>query len=254
MSVMAQVTALGEGAASPILSIDHQHAHPPLQVAPHTHSEPMLLWASTTSVTLRTVSHDWLVPPGHGLWIPGRVEHTGTTRHAGELCVIRFMATRCPIDWAQPTGVAVGPLLRELIRYLRAEPDAASRRHAEALLFEVLLPLPTHSIQVPIPAEPRLRTITERLIDSPGDQRQLAMWAAEVHSGVRTLSRLFLAETGLTFSQWRTRVRVRAAVGHLAAGASVKATARAVGYRKPSAFIAAFQRVTGQTPGTYGGE
>ncbi|WP_438453420.1 helix-turn-helix transcriptional regulator, partial [Streptomyces asiaticus] len=74
------------------------------------------------------------------------------------------------------------------------------------------------------------------------------------HSGVRTLSRLFLAETGLTFSQWRTRVRVRAAVGHLATGASVKTTARAVGYRKPSAFIAAFQRVTGQTPGTYRGE
>jgi AraC-like DNA-binding protein len=74
-----------------------------------------------------------------------------------------------------------------------------------------------------------------------------------VHAGVRTLSRLFAAETGLSFAQWRTRIRIRAAIEHLAEGASVNATARAVGYRKPDAFIAAFRRATGQTPGTYTG-
>jgi hypothetical protein len=62
-----------------------------------------------------------------------------------------------------------------------------------------------------------------------------------------TLSRLFRAETGLSFATWRAHVRVRAAVPLLAGGTSVSATARAVGYRKPSAF----RRVTGQTPGTY---
>ncbi|MEV0263275.1 hypothetical protein AB0I49_18345 [Streptomyces sp. NPDC050617] len=34
-------------------------------------------------------------------------------------------------------------------------------------------------------------------------------------------------------------------------GVPVNATARAVGYRKPSAFIAAFRRATGQTSGAY---
>jgi AraC-like DNA-binding protein len=76
-------------------------------------------------------------------------------------------------------------------------------------------------------------------------------WASQVHASVRTLSRLFRAETGLNFATWRTRVRVRAAIPILAAGTSVNATARAVGYRKSSAFIAAFHRVTGHTPGTY---
>ncbi|MEX5713138.1 hypothetical protein AB1484_34085 [Parafrankia sp. FMc6] len=37
----------------------------------------------------------------------------------------------------------------------------------------------------------------------------------------------------------------------LAGGATANATARAVGYRKPSSFISAFRRATGQTPGTY---
>ena len=46
-------------------------------------------------------------------------------------------------------------------------------------------------------------------------------------------------------------MRIRAAVQKLSTGTPVGVTARQVGYRKTSAFIAVFQRVTGQTPGTY---
>lgn len=61
----------------------------------------------------------------------------------------------------------------------------------------------------------------------------------------------FRVETGLSFARWRTHVRIRAAIPMLTKGAFIGATTRAVGYRKPSAFIAAFQRITGQTPGTH---
>jgi AraC-like DNA-binding protein len=37
----------------------------------------------------------------------------------------------------------------------------------------------------------------------------------------------------------------------LAAGKPVSNVARAVGYENPSAFVAAFRRETGATPGTY---
>jgi AraC-like DNA-binding protein len=118
-------------------------------------------------------------------------------------------------------------------------------------MFDLLTPLPARDIHVSMPADPRVRAIADQLIANPADQRELAAWADHVHAGVRTLSRLFLSETGVSFAQWRTRVRIRAAIQHLASGASVNATARAVGYRKPSAFIAAFRRATGQTPATY---
>ncbi|MEB3372207.1 helix-turn-helix domain-containing protein [Saccharopolyspora mangrovi] len=68
---------------------------------------------------------------------------------------------------------------------------------------------------------------------------------------MRTISRLFTTETGMTFAQWRTRVRIRAALAHLSAGASVGTAARAVGYRKPAAFAETFHRLTGQHPGVY---
>lgn len=104
---------------------------------------------------------------------------------------------------------------------------------------------------MPVPGDSRIWAIADSLIASPGDQRDLAAWADAVHSGVRTLTRLFTQETGMAFAQWRTLVRVRAALTHLARGAPVGITARAVGYRKPGAFAEAFRRVTGQHPGIY---
>jgi AraC-like DNA-binding protein len=70
-----------------------------------------------------------------------------------------------------------------------------------------------------------------------------------VGASPRTLRRLLLAETGLTFGQWRAQARVRAAVAHLAAGLPVSVVARRVGYQTPSAFVHAFRRLTGTTPG-----
>ncbi|QIS19481.1 helix-turn-helix transcriptional regulator [Nocardia terpenica] len=219
---------------------------------PHSHPEPMLLWTSTATVTVTTASRDWLVPPAFGIWVPGGVEHAVATLQGGELCVVHFVPDRCPVVWSEPTGIGVTPLLRELILHLdRVGLEDPGRWHAEALVYELLTPLPTNTIHVSMPVDPRVRTIAERLIDNPGDSRGLAVWAREVHAGVRTISRLFLSETGLTFAQWRTHVRIRAAATQLAKGASVHATARAVGYSKPSAFINAFRRTTGQTPGAY---
>ncbi len=238
--------------ASPILTIGHGEAAGFERITAHAHPEPMLMWTSTATVTATVGARDWLVPPGYGMWVPGGVEHAASVLHAGEISVVVFAPDDCPIRWTEPTGIAVGPLLRELFAHLdRTGPADPSRPHAEALLFALLTPLPTHDIHVSMPADPRIRVIAEQLVADPADPRELAVWAHQVNAGVRTLSRLFRAETGLSFTRWRTQVRVRAAIQLLAEGTTVNATARAVGYRKPSAFIDAFRRATGQTPGTY---
>lgn len=239
-------------AASPILSIERGDAAGVEQRPTHAHPEPVLLWTSTATVAGIVGSRDWLVPPGYGLWIPGGIEHGGTVLQEGEMSIIHFAADRCPIAWTEPTGIAVGPLLRELIGHLsRIGPDDPSRLPGEALMFELLTPLATNDFRVSLPTDPRVRAIAERLLAHPADQRELTAWADHVHTGVRTLSRLFRAETGLGFAAWRTHVRIRAAIQLLGSGTSVSATAHAVGYRRPSTFISAFRRVTGQTPGTY---
>ena len=75
-----------------------------------------------------------------------------------------------------------------------------------------------------------------------------AAWAREVGAGGRTLSRLFAAETGVSFGRWRTRLRVRAALELPATGEPVAVVGRQVGYGTTSAFIAAFRREVGVIP------
>ena len=70
-------------------------------------------------------------------------------------------------------------------------------------------------------------------------------------SSPRTLLRLFVTETGLTFSQWRAHARLQAGISSLAEGRPVASVAGQVGYATPSAFVAAFRRVTGYTPAAY---
>jgi len=66
----------------------------------------------------------------------------------------------------------------------------------------------------------------------------------------RTLERVF-ADIDLSFARWRQRRRILHALRLLAGDAPVTQVALAVGYQSPSAFIAAFKRELGVTPGEY---
>ena len=74
-----------------------------------------------------------------------------------------------------------------------------------------------------------------------------------VGASERTLARAFAAGTGLPFGQWRTMLRIQSALPLLAAGEAAGRVAGKVGYQTPSAFIAAFGRLTGVTPTAYFG-
>ena len=55
----------------------------------------------------------------------------------------------------------------------------------------------------------------------------------------------------MPFATWRRQVRLLAALERLAAGEPVGAIAYAVGYESASAFITAFTRSLGATPGRW---
>jgi AraC-like DNA-binding protein len=157
-----------------------------------------------------------------------------------------------PVTWTDPTPVAASPLLAELIGYL-GEPGlpAGHRAHAEVLLADLLTPVPVTTIQVSLPSAPTARRVAEALRADPADRRTLREWGRAVGASERTLARAFAAEAGVPFGRWRTRLRLQAALSMLAAGQPVSRVAGRVGYDTPSAFVAAFRRETGQTPGSF---
>jgi AraC-like DNA-binding protein len=145
----------------------------------------------------------------------------------------------------------VTPLLRELIGHLEQDLTTTERRRAEAVLFDLLEPVRAATIDVRVPVDPRACDVADALFADPADGRTLAQWGRAVGASSRTLARAFLAETGLSFGRWRTLVRLQASLRYLADGMPVTVVAGRVGYRTPSAFVAAFRAHTGVTPGRY---
>lgn len=67
----------------------------------------------------------------------------------------------------------------------------------------------------------------------------------------RSLARLMVAETGLSFGRWRQQFHLIVALRELASGASVQNVSIDLGYESVTAFITMFRKALGQTPGRY---
>ncbi len=218
----------------------------------HTHDEHQVAWAPTGVLMVRTESTAWVLPPTRALWIPAGIRHETLSTSSATMQAVYVRPHLCPISWTDCTPVAAGTLFAELIGYLSyPDLDPAARARGEAVVVDLLHPVTMATIEVPMPREERAREVAEALRDSPADNRTLAEWGRDVGASDRTLARGFLADTGLSFGRWRTRLRLSAALADLAVGAPVSTVARAVGYESTSAFVAAFRRETGVTPSMY---
>jgi AraC-like DNA-binding protein len=104
---------------------------------------------------------------------------------------------------------------------------------------------------LPRPTDARLVRIADALANDLADNRGLEAWAEWGGVSSRTLSRRFVAETGLSFAQWRQQARLMRALERVADGVPVTTIALELGYDNVSAFIDMFRRATGTTPGRY---
>jgi AraC-like DNA-binding protein len=218
----------------------------------HSHSDHQLAWAASGVLTVRTSAATWVLPPTRALWIPAGLPHETLSAGPATMRTLYIKPDLCAVSWPDCTAVAASPLLAELIGYLEdPELDVARRAHAEALLADLLQPVPMTTIDVRMPTDERARRVAQALTDNPADGRTLAEWGREVGGSSRTLARAFVTGTGLSFGRWRALLRLQASISALARGEPVGNVARHVGYESASAFVAAFRRETGMTPASY---
>ncbi|RKS08682.1 AraC-like DNA-binding protein [Nocardiopsis sp. Huas11] len=221
-------------------------------IPPHSHLQHQLAWTRHGVLGVAVEDTYWVLPPTRALWLPAGVVHrTGATRDA-VLCSLYLEPDRCALDWTEPTPVGVNGLLAHLIDHLSRHDLAHNvRLRAEAALLDLLHPLPTLPIDVPRPVDSRVCAVADALLADPADPRGLEAHARAVGVSRRTLTRLFVNDTGMSFDRWRTHMRLRASLPLLAEGQSVSRVARAVGYATSSAFLAAFRRTVGTSPRRY---
>ncbi|EJL02080.1 transcriptional regulator, AraC family [Pseudomonas fluorescens Q2-87] len=219
---------------------------------PHTHRHGQLLYAISGVMRVATRGGMWFLPPKRALWIPAGEEHDQLM-----LSPVKMRSIYIEADVAASYGdscrvVDVSLLLRELILVLANEPIEYSLEgrniHVVALILSELESARTLPLQIPWPVDRRLLVVCNAILDTPGQARNVDYWADKVGASSRTLIRLFLKETGLTFRHWVQQVRLASALNRLEKGESIGLIARDLGYISASAFSAMFRRAMGESP------
>jgi AraC-like DNA-binding protein/mannose-6-phosphate isomerase-like protein (cupin superfamily) len=220
----------------------------------HRHRRAQLLYGATGIMRVDTADASWTVPTHRAVLVPSNTEHrvlmegVSTRSLYIEPSAVPWFPPRCQV-------VDVSPLLRALLLAAVDLPASYDRHGRDGALIELILheiqsvtPLP---LGLPMPGRDDLRSRCQAFASAPSVRELPGQWAADLNLSVRTFNRVFRAETGLTFQQWRQRACILHAIRLLSNGMSVTRTAATLGYDNPAAFTAMFVKHIGSTPKSF---
>lgn len=224
----------------------------------HTHPWAQLVYSRSGVMHVTAEGRVWFVPPTRAIWIPSRVEHEIGVRGEVALRTLYVSEERAGGVKRGVEALEVSPLLGEVILHVLGvgmlDPTVAEHDRLAGVLMDLIGAARGVDLALPLPRDARALRLAERLRADPADKSELEVMAGEAGASLRTLQRCFGEETGLTIEAWRQKARLVYAAAALTAGASVTDAALDCGYDSPSAFIAAFRRQFGVTPGKFGAE
>jgi AraC-like DNA-binding protein len=149
-------------------------------------------------------------------------------------------------------------MLREMILRIAKLSELDARdvhvdRLVRVMLDELAL-MPRERLELPVSDHPKIALITAALLADPSDRRTLDQWAEYVAVSERSLKRLLVEQTGLSFGRWRRQLHLVIALRELSNGATVQRVAGDLGYESTTAFIVMFKKALGTTPSRYFGD
>jgi AraC-like DNA-binding protein/quercetin dioxygenase-like cupin family protein len=224
-------------------------------IAPHAHAKHQLIYAVRGVMAVQALAGRWVVPPTRAIWMVAGMTHE--IRCIGEVHMRSLLVApdAAPDLPGVTRAVGISPLLRELIRAAMdvQQPYAPATRDGRVmrLILDELRALPVLPLHLQMPVDPRLVQICDLLRQRLADSSTMADWGRRLAVDVKTIQRLFVKETGMTFGQWRQQARLLRALELLATGEKVIDVAFALGYGSPGAFATMFRKQFGETPSQF---
>ncbi|MDA0150123.1 AraC family transcriptional regulator [Vibrio sp. LaRot3] len=252
-----------------------KHLHPSLSIDEAPSDVFMNFEAFLSNTETRVHSHPWgqiqlisggilemeaedtrfLAPPHLAIWVPAGVMHTSFNRKPLSYCSLNIAGHLTKQFPAKTSLIRVTPIVSAIIDDFRSRKVNVAKSEADQRLVQVLLDqLATRDTQhhfLPSSDHKYLAPILTSVEEDPTDSTPLSEWAAKVHTTERTLARHCQTELGMSFTEWRLRVRYLYSMDLLQKGHSVKDVALTLGYNQASPFISMFKKYSGQTPEQY---
>lgn len=218
----------------------------------HAHAWGQFVYATSGTLMVTLENARFVITPTQAIWIPTGMVHTTAALDDVEFRSLYIddaaglqMPPRCHV-------YSVSPLLRALIEEIdlieRRDRDLDYRERLDALVLDQLVRLKELTFYLPWPRTEPLKEICQFLYLHPHDRRNVEDWAASSGMSARTLTRHFIAETGLALGAWRQRLRLFRALEWLSAKWRVTDVALELGFNSTSAFTFAFRQDIGCSP------
>lgn len=218
----------------------------------HRHPFGQLLYVAGGVMEMVVEGLRYLAPTGFCIWIPQGTEHASYNKGCVSFKIIDISPqwapvlpdTACVIEMTPVFSAVMQDFFRRTIR----EPQTDADKRLAQVLTDQLMISRCQPTYLPGTDDKLLAPVLSALEQDPADNSSLAQWAVRCFTSERTLSRRCQQKLGMSFSEWRQRLRFLRAVALLQEGRSVQNVALDVGYSSSSAFIAMFSQLAGVTP------
>lgn len=119
------------------------------------------------------------------------------------------------------------------------------------LIDEISCLKKANHLHIPIPRATSLTKVAAEILKNPSDMQSIDHWSSVAAMSRRSFTKHFKKETGLSFSLWRQRVKLVAALKMLEEKRTNTEIALTLGYKNASTFNVLFSRQFGISPGKY---
>lgn len=218
----------------------------------HRHLRHQLLFTQRGCMSIELDNMLCLLPPTRAAWIPSGTYHRVIMRGVVAYRSIYFTPSGTLPDKIQVMDV--NPLFREIIERVAFWPWDKAQEEQEktlALLFEELLNAPKEYLQLPMPQDKRLCLWLSDIKRGTLLPERLNKLANRVGASSKTIGRIFISDTRMSYQAWRQQWRLLHAIELLAEGMSLSEVAYKLEFSSDSAFISFFKSHTGITPMKY---
>lgn len=193
--------------------------------------------------------------PGVGIWFPPGCVHECYNHHQMVFNVMNVTRELCGSMPQDACMIGLTDIFQTIFadffnRGLQLPTAVEDLRLAHVLLDQIRQ-APAQDFSLPTVDDPVLEPIIKHYEQNPGDNTSLAVWAKQLFSTERTINRKFQRALGMSFRDWRMRLRFLHAISLLHQGITIEEIAFSVGYSSSSAFINMFSKFAHTSPQRY---
>ena len=221
----------------------------------HSHDWGQIQLISGGILEMHAENTRFLAPPHLAIWVPAGVVHHSYNRKPLDYCSMNIPSELTKNFPEQTSLIKVTPIVSAIIEDFRSREISTASTEQDKRLVQVLVDQLSTQQQdqhfLPSSSNKYLAPILKHVEENPTDVTTLKEWAEKVHTTERTLARYCQSELGMSFTEWRLRVRYVYSMDLLRSGSSVKEVALTLGYNQASPFISMFKKYSGVTPEQY---